>query len=1110
MKARLIHGDCLAVLHSMPDECVDSVVTDPPYNLSSGLKSDTDCLSERLAQVQFPQDDEWYARVFEGSDLDGPAIDASALGRVDGTIGVDAGIGVPVGAVDFDSPSVVQHEVYGGDPPALSSTDANLSSVGNAESIKLSGHFVLQVADHSDSAFCHGSCCCFAELAPGLWCVPVVVPGDAGGSRFGSDGFPVHVSDSDVGLCNDSFGQPEGSALVMTGSRAIHRAVLRLDLRRGTGELDTTSRALDHHRPLLLLPAQDVRTRLGAGGSSSVLGKAIRVRQVGGPADWTFTLDFLSHFGESSRSAGGFMGKEWDGWWSSQASFQRWCMAWAAECLRVLKPGGHLLAFGGTRTFHRLVTGVEDAGFEIRDTVQWLHGQGFPKSMDISKAIDKMSGKDREVVRQGKPVKRMIPGADQDKTGSWIKDNGREYVPVETRPATDEAEQWAGWGTALKPAYEPIILARKPLGEKTVAKNVLTYGTGALNIDATRVAVNGDKLGGGAETKTTADQKGNEGWERPWMSDDAAQEAHAAQVRENVVKAEQQGRWPANLALTHHPECEVVGTKRVYTGPGGPIRVGQSGADNDARNVSESIGRESRVAGHENINHRDEDGTEVVEDWRCHPDCPIALLDAQSGERLGFFGGGTRGAGFNTEYVGGDKKETVLPANYFNDKGGASRFYNTFPPDEAQGRWPANVALSHAEGCKRLGTTTETIGGGSKDSLTDATTVAFAQGYEGGDGFDGHEVANEVWECVDDCPVRLLDEQSGERKASGIYDGDGELLSDGITATDFGGGNRPAVMYGDKGGASRYYNTFEGETRFKYQPKAPRKERNAGLSDYLRVDVGDVILLVEDGRVVPAYGYGVTAAEADEWTALLGPGDEREAVWAGLARLLGPIEVPAVRNGNQKVKVTFDAPVAIPGGVVLEGEVALSVGQWRSTHPTVKAKGLMEWLAKLITPPGGVVLDPFAGSGSTGLGVMAVPDASFVGIEREREYVYIADHRLAASGGEVTVEPFAAMEAVCSWFLAPGPGQEEGTGTRSKATGLHKNPVASSSATSVPGGPRNDVGAVAPSSKPTVAPERPQRRVAALPEVPRVQSPPEPPEPVQEPAQEPPALRDFG
>lgn len=178
-----------------------------------------------------------------------------------------------------------------------------------------------------------------------------------------------------------------------------------------------------------------------------------------------------------------FMGKHWD---YEVPSVDVW-----RECLRVLKPGGHLLAFAGTRTQHRMAVNIEDAGFEIRDMIAWVYGSGFPKSLDISKAIDKAAGAERAVLSQGKAVKRMIPGADQGKNGSWIKDNGREFTPTVTAPATEAAKQWEGWGTALKPALEPITVARKPIAG-TVAANVLEHGTGGMNIEASRIDLNGD------------------------------------------------------------------------------------------------------------------------------------------------------------------------------------------------------------------------------------------------------------------------------------------------------------------------------------------------------------------------------------------------------------------------------------------------------------------------------------------------------------------------------------------------------------------------------------------------------------------------------------------
>ncbi len=168
-----------------------------------------------------------------------------------------------------------------------------------------------------------------------------------------------------------------------------------------------------------------------------------------------------------------FMGKRWD---YDVPSVDIW-----AECLRILKPGGHLLAFAGTRTQHRMAVRIEDAGFEIRDMIAWVYGSGFPKSLDVSKAIDKAAGVEREVVG----VHRRHGGGSAE-SGSMSGPLGTASELPLTAPATPAASQWSGWGTALKPALEPITVARKPL-VGTVAANVLEHGTGALNVDGCRV-----------------------------------------------------------------------------------------------------------------------------------------------------------------------------------------------------------------------------------------------------------------------------------------------------------------------------------------------------------------------------------------------------------------------------------------------------------------------------------------------------------------------------------------------------------------------------------------------------------------------------------------------
>ena len=174
-----------------------------------------------------------------------------------------------------------------------------------------------------------------------------------------------------------------------------------------------------------------------------------------------------------------FMGKKWD---YDVPSTEIWI-----EALRVLKPGGHLLSFGGSRTYHRMAVAIEDAGFEIRDQIMWVYGSGFPKSLNIGKAVDKLQRNERDVIgkKEGTYADiRRDENTGQDSLHGGIKAKDRPRIEVMN---TKGKSPWEGWGTALKPAHEPIVLARKPLSEKTIANNVLEWGTGGINIEGCRV-----------------------------------------------------------------------------------------------------------------------------------------------------------------------------------------------------------------------------------------------------------------------------------------------------------------------------------------------------------------------------------------------------------------------------------------------------------------------------------------------------------------------------------------------------------------------------------------------------------------------------------------------
>lgn len=316
-----------------------------------------------------------------------------------------------------------------------------------------------------------------------------------------------------------------------------------------------------------------------------------------------------------------FMGRDWDGF-GTPLGFQTWSEAWAREALRILKPGGHLLAFAGTRTYHRMASGVEDAGFEIRDCIAWMYGSGFPKSLDVSKAIDKQRHDRGEIYEVTAWIRKMRDAADltnrdidaafgtNGMAGHWTTSKSQPAVPtleqvprllgvlgvdeedvpdrikrllldmngysgqpgdawfkrkvigvgtsaiankeegprhtvgastaVEfdiTAPATDAARKWSGWGTALKPAFEPVVVARKPL-IGTVAQNVLEHGTGAINVDGCRIAT--------SEADAVAMQRVNTPGSGRFKTTKGSAYGEYGPSREMDTT---RGRWPANVTL---------------------------------------------------------------------------------------------------------------------------------------------------------------------------------------------------------------------------------------------------------------------------------------------------------------------------------------------------------------------------------------------------------------------------------------------------------------------------------------------------------------------------------------------------------------------------------
>lgn len=356
-----------------------------------------------------------------------------------------------------------------------------------------------------------------------------------------------------------------------------------------------------------------------------------------------------------------FMNKAWDstGVASDPAT-------WRAV-MRVLKPGGFLVAFGGTRTHHRLMCAIEDAGFEIRDCIGnlgllgWTYGSGFPKSLDVSKAIDKAAGAEREVVGRrtdgryayefngtaNRPTGGASGTVDAERIGGFVSDKA-----VVTAPSTDAARDWSGFGTALKPAWEPIVLARKPLSEPNVAANVLKHGTGALNIDATRI---GYETGGSLASNPSL---------RTHINGGNGGNIIAHEDERRVGIPSQGGRWPANVVLTHSAECEPAGTRRIKGITGG------------TGNHNGTVYGARTNQGAPVHDYADVDGMETIDAWACVENCPVRLLDEQSGSTGA--SAPVQGTEPSPQHKNVYSQRERVPGTFFGDNGGASRFFANF------------------------------------------------------------------------------------------------------------------------------------------------------------------------------------------------------------------------------------------------------------------------------------------------------------------------------------------------------------------------------------------------------------------------------------------------
>lgn len=365
--------------------------------------------------------------------------------------------------------------------------------------------------------------------------------------------------------------------------------------------------------------------------------------------------------GADLDTGGDFMGRDW-----SVPSVQVW-----KECFRVLKPGSHLLSFGGTRTFDLISIGLRAAGFESRDTVasqfgvqtlQWCYGQGFPKSMNVSKAIDAhllhggSSSLHIKDANAGRPGERRERG--QANNGGIVGTGGYTRDPIKDQPSTGKAEEWLGWGTSLKPSWEPILVFRKPL-EGTVAQNVLKHGTGGINVDANRI--------GTSEARPKVVREDHECSSVVYSGGKTR-----GALGSRAIGTTMQGRWPSNFLLVHADACKKVGTKKVKA----PV----------INRFSDGMKPFGEGAGHSFTSEQqgDAEGMEEIPVYECGEGCPVKLLDNQSGDLSSTSKPSVKKAAAgksSPSMENPDSRPAGTAMTAYGGVGGASRYFGHFEPE---------------------------------------------------------------------------------------------------------------------------------------------------------------------------------------------------------------------------------------------------------------------------------------------------------------------------------------------------------------------------------------------------------------------------------------------
>lgn len=669
-------------------------------------------------------------------------------------------------------------------------------------------------------------------------------------------------------------------------------------------------------------------------------------------------------------------------------AFQEFSEQWAREVLRVLKPGGYAIIWGGERTYHRMACAVEDSGFVVRFMLVHIQSQGFPKNLDISRQFDQgaitddtlrrftdalhsariAKGLSRAAVSQaicGTPsgacwnwehgirvptsehwhelsalldlppelellrvaAERVVVGKGSAGFGKRrpALDGGYKPDYDVTMPATDLARQWDGWGTQLKPSASPILLAQKPLSEGNIAANIVRWGVGGLNIDATRVKPQSRPLGGDACTLSSppdafvcrddisllsvqgtlrrivsvlrACSTSDTGLWRD-VGDHDGKLPRDAEYGGNLLRR----LWPNDLwcdldwsaaqgSLADCPSCRRFGDEQ--------LRCVQAAVQESSASLADAL----------------EDICRVLPEWTRSPDCRCIGRPSSCDVLV---------------------RTSALVTLLYNP----TLYSAPLTTYSRSGRWPSNLILQHSPGCRQEGTTREPGrgSGAGTGSLANGQTLAGGRatkrtpfaGYADADGME--TVPN--WVCVEECPVRLLDEQAGPQRSGGAPRRRFSPITSGIYGA-FRGQECPGGIGASSGSVSRFFMQFasddedDGPVPFLYCAKAGTSEREAGLEDF------------------PA--------------------------------------LPTTYRPNDPAEST------------LQGRLHGSRAR-RNIHPTVKPLALTRYLVRLITPPGGTVLDLFLGSGTTAIAA-ELEGFSCIGIEQSPEYLDVARRRIAYWSG---------------------------------------------------------------------------------------------------------------